>query len=64
MSGVTIDQFVRERIFQPLGMRDTYYNVPREKVSRVAAVYRATARLRCSESPNSERRPTSRVWPG
>lgn len=40
MSGMTIDQFTRERIFQPLGMRDTSYNIPREKVNRVAAVYR------------------------
>jgi len=40
ISGMTIDQFVRERIFQPLGMHDTYYNIPRDKVSRVAAVYR------------------------
>ena len=40
MSGMTIDQFVRERIFQPLGMTDTHYNIPREKVDRVAAVYR------------------------
>jgi CubicO group peptidase (beta-lactamase class C family) len=40
MSGMTIDQFVRERIFQPLGMRDTHYNIPKEKVARVAAVYR------------------------
>jgi len=40
MAGMTIDQFLRERIFQPLGMRDTQYNIPREKVGRVAAVYR------------------------
>jgi CubicO group peptidase (beta-lactamase class C family) len=40
MSGMTIDQFVRDRIFKPLGMTDTYYNIPREKVDRVAAVYR------------------------
>jgi len=40
MSGMTIDQFVRERIFQPLGMRDTSYNIPNDKVNRVAAVYR------------------------
>jgi CubicO group peptidase (beta-lactamase class C family) len=39
MSGMSIDQFLRQRIFEPLGMRDTYYNIPREKVSRVAAVY-------------------------
>ena len=40
MSGMTIDQFVREKIFQPLGMVDMAYNIPREKVGRVAAVYR------------------------
>jgi len=40
MSGVTIDEFVRTRIFQPLGMRDTFYNIPREKVNKVAAIYR------------------------
>ena len=40
ISGKNIDQFVRERIFEQLGIRDTYYNVPKEKVSRVAAVYR------------------------
>jgi|KBSSwiStaDraftv2_1062776.scaffolds.fasta_scaffold23028_3 CubicO group peptidase (beta-lactamase class C family) len=40
MSGMTIDQFLRDRIFRPLAMTDTYYNIPREKVDRVAAVYR------------------------
>jgi CubicO group peptidase (beta-lactamase class C family) len=40
MSGMTIDEFVRTRIFQPLGMRDTFYNIPREKVGQVAAIYR------------------------
>jgi CubicO group peptidase (beta-lactamase class C family) len=40
MSGLTIDEFVRTKIFQPLGMRDTFYNIPREKVSKVAAIYR------------------------
>jgi len=40
MSGMTIDQFLRERIFQPLNIRDTHYNIPKEKMNRVAAVYR------------------------
>jgi CubicO group peptidase (beta-lactamase class C family) len=40
MSGMTIDEYVRTKIFQPLGMRDTFYNIPREKVNKVAAVYR------------------------
>ena len=40
MSGMTIDAFLRERIFEPLGMHDIFYNIPRGKVDRVAAVYR------------------------
>jgi len=40
MSRMTIDEFVRTRIFQPLGMRDTFYNVPRDKATKVAAIYR------------------------
>jgi CubicO group peptidase (beta-lactamase class C family) len=39
ISGKTVDEFVRQRIFEPLGIRDTYYNIPKEKVNRVAAVY-------------------------
>ena len=40
MSGMTLDEYVRTKIFQPLGMRDTFYNVPQEKVGKVAAIYR------------------------
>ena len=40
MSGKSIDDFLRERIFEPLGMSDTYYYVPQEKVERMASVYR------------------------
>jgi CubicO group peptidase (beta-lactamase class C family) len=40
ISGTSLDQFLRERIFRPLGMRDTFYNVPKEKAGRVAAIYR------------------------
>jgi CubicO group peptidase (beta-lactamase class C family) len=39
ISGQNLDQFLRERIFDPLGMVDTHYNVPASKVDRVAAVY-------------------------
>ena len=40
ISGMNVDQFLRQRIFEPLGIRDTYYNIPREKVNRVAAIYK------------------------
>ena len=40
ISGMSLDDFLRERIFEPLGMQDTYYNIPESKVGQVAAVYR------------------------
>jgi len=34
VSDTPFDVFLRERIFKPLGMKDTYFNVPPEKSSR------------------------------
>jgi len=34
-SGMTLEDFFAKRIFQPLGMKDTYFNVPKEKGSRL-----------------------------
>lgn len=36
------EQFLSERIFAPLGMRDTHFTVPAEKLERFAACYVAT----------------------
>jgi CubicO group peptidase (beta-lactamase class C family) len=38
-SGMPLDRFVRTRILEPLGMRDTYFEVPAEKRSRVVALH-------------------------
>ena len=35
ISGTSLDQFFKTRIFQPLGMRDTYFYVPAEKQNRL-----------------------------
>jgi CubicO group peptidase (beta-lactamase class C family) len=42
LSGKPFPDFVRERIFQPLGMKDSGFYVPEEKVSRVATIYQGT----------------------
>jgi CubicO group peptidase (beta-lactamase class C family) len=34
-SGMTLENFFAERIFRPLGMKDTYFNLPMEKASRL-----------------------------
>lgn len=38
-SGKTPEEFFRQRIFEPLGMKDTYFFIPDGKMSRLAAVY-------------------------
>jgi CubicO group peptidase (beta-lactamase class C family) len=42
VSGQWFDVFLRQRIFQPLGMEDTGHIVPREKAPRLAALYGAS----------------------
>jgi len=39
VSGKTLDVFMKERIFDPLGMPDTGFDVPASKYDRLAAVY-------------------------
>jgi CubicO group peptidase (beta-lactamase class C family) len=39
VSGKTLDQFFEERIFRPLGMKDTAFFVPEEKWKRLAVLY-------------------------
>ncbi len=41
-SGQTYDQFLRERLFGPLGMNDTGFFVPAEKTARIAGLYNRT----------------------
>ncbi len=38
-SGLSLDEFFRRRIFEPLGMRDTYFNVPADKADRLVKFY-------------------------
>lgn len=39
LSGIPFPQFLEERIFQPLGMKDTSFVVPQEKRKRLATTY-------------------------
>jgi CubicO group peptidase (beta-lactamase class C family) len=44
-SGQTLDAFVRERILEPLDMRDTHFYLPPAKRARLATVYGYTGTL-------------------
>ena len=39
LSGMHLDKFFEQRIFNPLGMKDTYFFLPADKISRLAAIY-------------------------
>jgi CubicO group peptidase (beta-lactamase class C family) len=43
LSGKPFADFLRERIFEPLGMNDTAFFVPSNKLSRLATIYQLTA---------------------
>jgi len=38
VSGLSFDHFLKQRIFEPLGMKDTYFYLPAEKHDRLTAV--------------------------
>ncbi len=39
ISGMNLEAFLTKNIFEPLGMKDTFFNVPASKANRLATVY-------------------------
>lgn len=39
LSGMSFNDFLHKRIFDPLGMKDTYFYLPKEKQNRLVALY-------------------------
>ncbi|MFQ5790111.1 MAG: serine hydrolase domain-containing protein [Acidobacteriota bacterium] len=54
VSGVTLDAFLRDRIFTPLGMRDTHFFLPEGKLDRLTAVYGPDKEGRIVRYPEEE----------
>lgn len=52
ISGISLDEFFRTRIFEPLGMTDTYFTIPKNKAWRLVKLYRedSTGKLVKSET--------------
>jgi len=46
ISGVALDEFLRTRIFEPLGMADTGFHAPESDVARCATLYACTPTTR------------------
>jgi CubicO group peptidase (beta-lactamase class C family) len=58
ISGQTLDEFFRERIFDPLGMTDTHFYLPASKLGRFAALYQPDdeGKIELTEAPDEESR--------
>ncbi len=58
LSGQTLDEYFRKRIFEPLGMRDTHFYLPADKVGRLAALYRPGPgkKIELAEAPTADSR--------
>ena len=39
MSGMSLEDYLQATLFRPLGMKDTYFNVPADRAARLTAVY-------------------------
>lgn len=50
-SGMPLDQFIKTRITDPLGMNDTHFFLPKTKTNRLATVYSATEGKPIEKSP-------------
>jgi len=44
ISGKSLEAYMNENIFEPMGMKDTYFNVPMEKAGRLPSVYTEDAK--------------------
>ncbi len=52
ISGQTLGAFLRERLFDPLGMDDTHFFLPHGKADRLTTVYSATDRSGIERAPD------------
>src|SRR5712692_6971753 len=51
-SGLTFDQFLKQRIFDPLGMKDTAFNPTDDRMPRVVTLYeRKDGKLSRTDTP-------------
>jgi CubicO group peptidase (beta-lactamase class C family) len=62
ISGLPLDEFFQKEIFDPLGMIDSFFYVPEEKLSRLAEIYEVAPGQNYKISHNSERDRSKRPY--
>lgn len=64
ISGMPLDKYLKQKIFDPLGMKDTYFFLPEEKQSRLVELYtQANNKIRIQDSLISLNGTFSRDFP-
>jgi len=58
LSGQTLDEYLKQRIFKPLSMTDTHFYLPAEKLPRFAALYGPDddGKINLAEAPDTNSR--------
>ena len=51
LSGQSLDQYLRTRLFEPLGMKDTYFYLPTDRQNRLTKVYTQDADKKIQPMP-------------
>ncbi|MES2372131.1 MAG: serine hydrolase domain-containing protein [Bacteroidota bacterium] len=51
LSGMSLDQYFKTKIFDPLGMKDTYFYIPKEKQNRLAMLHSEDATKHVINTP-------------
>jgi CubicO group peptidase (beta-lactamase class C family) len=68
VTGMGLEEFLRQRIFEPLGMRDTGFSVPKDKLHRLPSGYgisfRTGEKILIDSGGNSDFRETPRFLSG
>lgn len=54
LTGVPFERYVRQQIFEPLGMKDTAWTQPEERIARLAAMYEKSSDGKLRRSSESE----------
>jgi CubicO group peptidase (beta-lactamase class C family) len=64
VSGMNLDQFFKQRIFTPLNMNDTFFNIPSDRLGDVATVYTHTQQGLAKQNPPAPRPPGMEFFSG
>ena len=64
LSGLSLEQFFQQRIFAPLGMKDTFFTIPQDRLADVAALYTKNEQGLVKAAPGAPPQPGVQYFSG